>query len=60
MMTSGYGQYHTNEACLHKPTKELTPYLTIDMDVIRALVDHPQRVTLIKFAAWIRLFVGVL
>ena len=52
MMTSGYGQYHTNEACLHKPTKELTPYLTIDMDVIRALVDHPQRVDKAK-AQWL-------
>jgi hypothetical protein len=52
MMTSGYGQYHTNEADLHKPTKELTPYLTIDMDGIRALVDHPQRVDKAK-AQWL-------
>lgn len=44
MMTSGYGQYHTNEADPRKPNKKLTPYSTIVWDEIRELVDNPQRV----------------
>ncbi|NOT13044.1 MAG: hypothetical protein HOP23_14615 [Methylococcaceae bacterium] len=37
-LTSGIGQYHTNE-----PDKAIrTPYLTIGIDDIRCLVDNPQ------------------
>ena len=41
---SGIGQFHTNEADPDKPNKKLTPYLTINLEGIRALVDDPQRV----------------
>ena len=44
MMTSGDGQYHTNELDNLKPNKKLTPYITIDWSGIQALVDHPQEV----------------
>jgi hypothetical protein len=40
-MVSGYGQFHTNEADPTKPDKKLTPYVTIDLDGIRALADRP-------------------
>ena len=43
-MTSGIGQYHTNESDPAKPDKLLTPYRTIDIEGIRALVDNPQQV----------------
>lgn len=43
-MTSGRGQYHTNEPDPAKPDKLLTPYRTIDIEGIRALVDNPQQV----------------
>lgn len=39
-MVSGIGQYHTNEPGKSNPT----PYLSIDLDGIRALVDNPQQV----------------
>ncbi len=43
-MVSGFGQYHTNEADPKKPGKKLTPYVTIDLAGVRALVDNPRRV----------------
>ncbi len=43
-MTSGIGQYHTNEPDALKPTKKLTPYLAINWLGICALVDSPQQV----------------
>ena len=43
-MTSGVGQYHTNEPDALKPTKKLTPYLAIDLGYICDLVDKPQQV----------------
>ena len=43
-LLSGFGQYHTNEADPDNPDKKLTPYVSIDLDSIRALVDEPQRV----------------
>jgi hypothetical protein len=43
-MTSGIGQYHTNEPDALKPTKKLTPYLDIEWGEICALVDNPQKV----------------
>ena len=51
-MTSGFGQFHTNEADFIKPNKKLTPYTTIDLAGIRALVDNPQMVDKDK-AQWI-------
>jgi len=44
LMTSGYGQHHTNEPDPKKPDKKLTPYLTIGFEGIFALVDNPQQV----------------
>lgn len=41
-MTSGYGQYHTNDSDPKKPEKRLTPYVGIDLAGIRDLVDNPQ------------------
>jgi hypothetical protein len=41
---SGLGQHHTNDADHDNPNKKLTPYLEIDLDGIRALVDNPQKV----------------
>lgn len=43
-LVSGIGQYHTNEYDPENPGKKLTPYLTIDLGGIRALVDTPQQV----------------
>jgi len=43
-MTSGIGQYHTNEPDPAKPDKLLKAYLTIGLAGIRALVDNPQQV----------------
>jgi hypothetical protein len=43
-MVSGYGQFHTNEADPNNPDKKLKPYVTIDLDGIRALVDNPPSV----------------
>ena len=39
-MTSGFGQFHTNEP----GKKNRSPYAHIDLGGIRALVDHPQQV----------------
>lgn len=39
-MTSGFGQFHTNEP----GKKNCSPYARIDLGGIRALVDHPQQV----------------
>jgi hypothetical protein len=44
ILTSGIGQFHTNEPDPAKPDKKLTPYLTIGMGDIRAMVDNPQQV----------------
>ena len=44
MMTSGIGQFHTNEPDPDKPDKKLKPYFTITLADIRALVDSPQEV----------------
>lgn len=44
MFVSGFGQFHTNEPDAKKPNKKLTPYTTITLSVIRALVDNPQSV----------------
>ena len=52
VMTSGIGQYHTNEVDIDIPNKRLTPYLSIDLVGIRALVDFPQEVAKTK-AQWI-------
>jgi len=43
-LVSGFGQFHTNEADPANPDKRLTPYATIDLEGIRALVDNPQGV----------------
>ena len=43
LMTSGIGQSHTNEVDPKKPNRKRTPYSTIDIEGIRALVDNPQR-----------------
>ena len=42
LMTSGIGQFHTNEPDPEKPDKQLTPYLAIGLVGIRTLVDNPQ------------------
>lgn len=48
MMVSGFGQYHTDE-----PGKEYRrPYVPIDLDGIRQLVDTPQKV-LKENARWV-------
>lgn len=39
-MTSGYGQFHTNEP----DKKDRRPYFGVDLGSIRALVDEPQQV----------------
>ena len=44
MFVSGFGQFHTNEPNAEKPNKKLTPYTTITLSDIRALVDNPQSV----------------
>ena len=44
MFVSGFGQLHTNEPDAKKPNKKLTPYTTITLSSIRALVDNPQSV----------------
>ena len=43
-MTSGQGQFHTNEFDPAKPNKRLRPYLAIAWDGVKALVDNPQQV----------------
>ena len=43
LMMSGYGQHHTNEPDPQKPQKTLKPYVTIDLEGIRKLVDNPQQ-----------------
>lgn len=43
-VTSGIGQYHTNEPDQLKPEKKLTPYLAIDWLEIQDRVDHPESV----------------
>jgi hypothetical protein len=52
LMTSGYGQFHTNEHDPKKPNKRLKPYLTIDWNGIKGLVDWPQEVDK-KQAQWL-------
>lgn len=49
---SGYGQHHTNDADPANPNKKLQPYLEINLDGIRALVDNPQKVDKIQ-ARWV-------
>jgi putative DNA primase/helicase len=44
MFVSGFGQFHTNEPAAENPNKKLTPYVTINLPGIRALVDNPQSV----------------
>ncbi|MEI7679005.1 MAG: YfjI family protein [Betaproteobacteria bacterium] len=44
MFVSGFGQFHTNEPDVENPNKKLTPYTTIALPGIRALVDNPQSV----------------
>ena len=44
LFVSGFGHFHTNEPDAEKPNKKLTPYTTITLSVIRALVDNPQSV----------------
>jgi hypothetical protein len=39
-MTSGFGQYHANEFDPKDPKKRLEPYVTIDWDGIKALVQQ--------------------
>jgi putative DNA primase/helicase len=51
-MVSGFGQFHTNEADPADPTKKLTPYTSIDLAGIRALVDNPQEVAK-SMAQWV-------
>lgn len=43
LMTSGYGQHHTDEPDPNKPNKILRPYVTIGLVGIRGLVDNPQK-----------------
>jgi hypothetical protein len=43
-LTSGYGQFHTNEADPKKPNKALTAYKPITWEGIQHLVDYPQHV----------------
>ena len=43
-VTSGIGQYHTNEPDQTQPKKKLTPYLAIDWLEIQDRVDHPESV----------------
>jgi hypothetical protein len=51
-LTSGYGQFHTNDFDPKKPEKRLTPYASIDLAGIRAKVDNPQIVDKTK-AQWL-------
>jgi hypothetical protein len=51
-MVSGYGQFHTNDPDPNKLDKKLTPYASIDLAGIRALVDTPQCVDKAK-AQWL-------
>ena len=44
MFVSGFGQFHTNEPAAENPNKKLTPYVTINLPGIRALVDNPRSV----------------
>lgn len=43
-VTSGIGQYHTNEPDSAQPEKKLTPYLAIGCSEIMDRVDHPESV----------------
>ena len=43
-VTSGIGQYHTNESDSAQPEKKLTPYLAIGWSEIQDRVDHPESV----------------
>jgi hypothetical protein len=43
-LTSGFGQFHTNEADPLKPEKILRPYYAIGLSDIRALIDNPPSV----------------
>jgi hypothetical protein len=43
-VTSGIGQFHTNEPDPTQPKKKLTPYLAIDWLEIQDRVDHPESV----------------
>ena len=52
MFVSGFGQFHTNELDAENPNKKLTPYVTINLLGIRALVDNPQSVDKVK-AQWL-------
>ncbi len=51
-MTSGYGQFHTNEADPEDPDKTLKPYDRISWWQIMVLVDNPQEVDKSK-AHWV-------
>lgn len=51
-MTSGLGQFHTNEPDANKPDKALTPYLGIGLFDIRDLIDNPQKVSKAR-ALWL-------
>ncbi len=51
-MVSGYGQFHTNDYDPDNPTKILTPYVSITLSGIRALVDAPQTIEK-KRAQWV-------
>jgi hypothetical protein len=51
-MTSGYGQFHTNEADPENPNKKLKPYDMISWWQIMVLVDNPQEVDKSK-AHWV-------
>ena len=52
LMTSGFGQFHSNELDINKPNKKLTPYLTIGWSDICHLANNPQQVEKTR-AQWI-------
>ena len=51
-VTSGFGQYHTNEFDSSKPTRKLKSYISVGLEDIRAYVDNPKQ-TLKQKAQWI-------
>ncbi len=52
LMTSGFGQFHSNKLDINKPNKKLTPYLTIGWSDICHLANNPQQVEKTR-AQWI-------
>lgn len=51
-VTSGFGQFHTNEFDASKPKRRLKEYIFVELENIRAYVDSP-RTTSKQMAQWI-------